>query len=162
MVQKQSITPDYGKFLLWENYSEELLLEYRQSVEEGLELSSYQELFEAVAKLPTGHDKRRFADLLSEVVQKAGMQENYPYTEPSDWEGILSCCQPWEKELPDVEKATLRQRISGAWYGRIVGCLLGKPVEGFHTDDLIPMLKDSGNYPMHRYILSTEVPSHLA
>ena len=48
MVQKQSITPDYENFLLWENYSEELLLEYRQSVEEGLELSSYQELFEAV------------------------------------------------------------------------------------------------------------------
>lgn len=160
MAQNQSIIPDYERFLLWENYSEELLLEYRQSTEEGLELSSAEELFEAVAKLPTGHQKKRFADLLFDMVQNAEMQENYPYEEPSDWEGICACCQPVEN-LPAVDENTLPQRISGAWYGRIVGCLLGKPVEGFHTEYLIPMLKDSGNYPMHRYILSTEVPAHL-
>ena len=161
MAQNRSITPDYENFLLWENYSEELLLEYRQSTEEGLELSRYKELFEAVSALPVGDEKRRFADLLFEMVQKAEKQPDYPYAEPSDWESICSCCQPWEKNLPDIDKNSLRERISGAWYGRIAGCLLGKPVEGFHTEDLIPMLKNSGNYPMYRYILSTEVPAEL-
>lgn len=162
MVQSKSINPDYDKLLLWEDYSQELLLEYRQSTEEGLELSAYKTLFEAVSALPTGHEKCRFADLLFEAVQNTEMQENYPYEEPSEWEGICACSQPWERELPTVEDSTLRQRISGAWYGRIVGCLLGKPVEGFHTEDLIPLLKNSGNYPMERYILSTDVPAELA
>lgn len=161
MSQNKSITLDYEHFLLWENYSEELLLEYRQSVEEGLEISNLKELFEAVSKLPVGEDKKRFADLLFDMVQRAKIQENYEYIEPSDWEEICSCCQKWEKELPNTEKLNLREHIKGAWYGRIVGCLLGKPVEGFHTEYLIPMLKNSENYPIHRYILSSEVPSEL-
>ena len=35
--------------------------------------------------------------------------------------------------------------------------MLGKSVEGIHTDELIPLLKNSGNYPMHRYILKSDI-----
>ncbi len=35
--------------------------------------------------------------------------------------------------------------------------MLGKSVEGIHTDELIPLLKSSGNYPMHRYILKSDI-----
>lgn len=41
--------------------------------------------------------------------------------------------------------------------GRICGCMLGKTVEGIHTDELIPFLKETGNYPMHRYILFSDL-----
>lgn len=35
--------------------------------------------------------------------------------------------------------------------------MLGKSVEGIHTDELIPLLKNSDNYPMHRYILKSDI-----
>ena len=35
--------------------------------------------------------------------------------------------------------------------------MLGKTVEGIRTNELIPFLKDTGNYPMHRYILKSDL-----
>ena len=57
---------------------------------------------------------------------------------------------------------SLEKKIAGAWYGRICGCLLGKPVECIRSDELIPLLKETGNYPMHRYILSTDITDEVA
>ncbi|MBQ1986373.1 MAG: ADP-ribosylglycohydrolase family protein, partial [Clostridia bacterium] len=51
----------------------------------------------------------------------------------------------------------LEDKIHGAWMGRICGCMLGKTVEGIRTDELIPFLKETGNYPMHRYILFSDL-----
>ena len=45
--------------------------------------------------------------------------------------------------------------------GRICGCLLGKTVEGIRTDELIPLLEQSGNYPMYRYIESGDVTPYM-
>jgi len=57
--------------------------------------------------------------------------------------------------MPDRE--TLRKKISGAWYGRICGCLLGKPCEGVKQDELTQFLRDSDNYPMTRYICRKDI-----
>lgn len=46
----------------------------------------------------------------------------------------------------------LRDRVKGAWLGRISGCLLGKPIEGIRYDNLKDILQTTGNWPMHRYI----------
>ena len=35
--------------------------------------------------------------------------------------------------------------------------MLGKSLEGIRTDELIPFLKNSGNYPMHRYVSSADL-----
>lgn len=51
----------------------------------------------------------------------------------------------------------LDKKIHGAWMGRICGCLLGKTVEGIKTDELLPFLKETDNYPMHRYILHSDL-----
>lgn len=45
--------------------------------------------------------------------------------------------------------------------GRICGCMLGKTVEGIMTDELHPFLKETGNFPMHRYIKSTDVTDEM-
>ena len=45
--------------------------------------------------------------------------------------------------------------------GRICGCLLGKTVEGMRTDELIPLLEQSDNYPMHRYIRASDVTADM-
>ena len=86
------------------------------------------------------------------MISEAQQREDYAYNEPSDLESIraLRKAHPFNMVMPSNEQ--LKEKIHGAWLGRTVGCLLGKPVEGFMTEDLLPVLKNSGNYPMHRYM----------
>ena len=39
--------------------------------------------------------------------------------------------------------------------------MLGKPIEGIKTDELIPFLKETDNYPMHRYIYKSELSNEI-
>ena len=148
----------YDKLHEWELYAKQLPTELRQSLEEGLDLEKYLPLFDAVIALPTDEKKEKMADILFEIISDAPLRENYTYREPSDWEDILAACDTslWKKQGAALP-SDLKDHIRGAWYGRIIGCLLGKPVEGIRTNELLPLLKESGNYPMYRYILSTDV-----
>ena len=146
----------------WEVYGEQLFVEYQQCKEEGLDLKAYREVIAAVRKMPKGKVKDELADVLFGVVLNAKPIEGYPYEEPSDLDGIRALRKPYafaRKEISDKE--ALREKIAGAWYGRICGCLLGKPVEGIHLDELIPFLKETGNYPMHRYIMESEITDEI-
>ena len=149
-------TPSYESIHKWESYAAELPTEYRQAIEEGLEIAEYEALFNATFAMPKGDAKDRISDVLFDLVLNAPTREDYPYDEPSDLDGIRALCKPYpiQGALPDED--TLRDRIHGAWLGRVIGCLLGKPVEGIRTNELHPLLKASGNYPMHRYILSSD------
>ena len=142
----------------WELYSAVLGVEYRQSVEEGLDVERYADLFRAVEALPPEDidAKDQLADTLFGMIVNAPIREGYPYREPSDLAGIRALRVPYPVtgEIPAEE--ALLDCIHGAWLGRICGCLLGKTVEGIRTNELIPFLQESGNYPMHRYILSTD------
>ena len=155
--------PDDGSELKgWESYSDNLNLEIRQSTEEGLDFSEYEDFISAVAKLPKGPRKEKAADIVWDVMSHAGMVSGYGYIEPSDLEGIkeLRDTDLFEDFKCDSEK--LKSKVKGAWYGRIAGCMLGKTVEGMRRNELIPFLQNSGNYPMHRYILSTDVNEEIA
>ena len=148
----------YDKMHEWDLYAKQLHTELRQSLEEGLDIATYRPLFESVIAMPLDENKEKMADVLFDIVCKAPLREDYAYREPSSWEEIRALCDEslWNGENKTAP-ADLRDRVRGAWYGRIIGCLLGKPVEGIRTDELLPLLKGSGNYPMHRYILSSDV-----
>ena len=88
--------PDDGSELKgWESYSDNLNLEIRQSTEEGLDFSEYEDFISAVAKLPKGPRKEKAADIVWDIMSHAGMVSGYGYIEPSDLEGI--------KELRDTD-----------------------------------------------------------
>ena len=158
----KQIQPEYESIHDWEAYSSELLIEYRQSIEEGLDVAQYKTLFEAVAKMPKGEQKEKMADVLFDIVKNSKQVSNYKYNEPSDLEKIRFLRPEFEyKEGKKLTAAALKDKILGAWNGRICGCLLGKPVEGIKTDELHPILKESGNYPMHRYIKSTDITDEM-
>ncbi|MBQ8407283.1 MAG: ADP-ribosylglycohydrolase family protein [Clostridia bacterium] len=157
----KEIKPKYANIPSWESYSSNLLTEYRQSIEEGLDISSYEDLFNAVAKMPRGDQKERIADVLFEIVQDAKICADYVYDEPSDLSAIRTLCKAHSFEKREPDQSTLQDKIHGAWLGRICGCLLGKPVEGIRSHELIPVLKASGNYPMHRYIRSTDITEEM-
>ena len=140
--------PKYANMHEWELYCEGLETEYRQSVEEGLDISSYKALFDAVSKMPRGENKKRMADVIFDIVRNAPMTVGYAYNEPSTLEGIRALRKSYDLPKPSFESDELFKKIYGAWMGRVCGCLLGKPFEGMRTDRLIPFLKQTENYPM--------------
>ena len=155
MKGTNQIKPQYANIHDWEFYSSNLLTEYQQSIEEGLDIEAYKDVFLAVSRLPKDERKKKLGDILFDVVISANQKEGYPYMEPSDLETIRNLRTPYSYKKNNTIK--LENKIHGAWMGRVCGCLLGKTIEGIRTDELIPFLKETGNYPMHRYILHSDL-----
>ena len=154
------IQPDYEKQHTWESYAADLPVEYRQCLEEGRDVAAYADLFGAVSRLPAGAHKARLADALYELVTDAPMRPDYPYREPDALEEIREL-RPAAGFAARAADEKLEDRLRGAWLGRICGCLLGKTVEGIRTEELHPLLRASGNWPMHRYIRSTDATEEM-
>ena len=160
MSFNEMVKPQYTNMNDWEFYASSLLTEYQQSIEEGLDIETYKDLFEIISKLPKNEIKKNLGDVLFEIVLKAKQKDGYSYNEPSTLGGIKEL----RKEhivLDKVDKKHLKSKIHGAWMGRICGCMLGKTVEGIRTNELIPLLKETNNYPMHRYINKSDINEEM-
>ena len=155
------IKPDYEALHEWELYSKSLQYEYMQCVEEGLDVKKYKSLFDAVIAMPADEYKEKMADVLFELVSNAKTVEGYPYLEPSDLDEIFALCKEYPLQAKTLSEEELREKIRGAWYGRICGCLLGKPVEGVSCDDLKWLLQKTNNYPMTGYILKSTLTEEM-
>ena len=156
MNNTEVLKPQYKNIHDWEFYSSNLETEYKQSIEEGLDIEAYKEVFASVSMLPKGEIKKRFGDILFDIVSTAKIREDYSYVEPSDLNQIQMMRRGADEKYP-YDKERLKDKIHGAWLGRICGCMLGKSVEGVRTNDLIPFLKETNNYPMHRYIYRSDL-----
>lgn len=155
----REIKPQYQNIADWEFYSSYILNEYRQSIEEGLDIGQYSDVFKAVSQLPKNEIKKKLGDVLFSVISGAKQMKDYKYNEPSDLDSIKELRAHYSYNtsgIKDIEK-----KINGAWFGRICGCMLGKPIEGIRTDELIPFLKETDNYPMHRYIYKSELSNEI-
>lgn len=155
------IIPSFEKQPTWECYSKELDVEYKQSIEEGKDIEQYKELFDSIIRLPNNKYKDKLADVLFDLVTEAPIKEGYPYYEPSTLEAIREARKPYKLEMTMPDKESLEDKVLGAWYGRICGCLLGKPVEGIMSDELQELLKRTGNFPMTRYIDKEEITDEV-
>lgn len=160
---EKKILPLYSEQHRWESYAEMLLTEYRQSIEEGIDIQSYKNLFEAVYQMPKNEYKAKIADILFELIRTSPKIADYPYDEPSALEEIQRKSKGSLQPLTasKIDEKRLKNKITGAWYGRICGCLLGKPIEGIHTDELHPLLKETNNYPLHRYLLNSDLSENI-
>lgn len=144
-----------------EFYSSNIMTEYRQCIEEGLAVESYKDLFTAVSRMPLDENRERMADVLFDIVSNAPTADGYGYDEPSTPDGIKWCRDATVPKKVSPDMNTLEDKIRGAWYGRISGCFLGKPVEGIRTDEFNAVLKETGNFPMTRYIRRSELSDEL-
>ncbi len=156
MKQTQSVKPQYQNIHDWEFYSSNLLTEYQQSFEEGLDIEKFKDVFSSISRLPKGEIKKKLGDVLFEIVTSANRREDYPYVEPSELEKIKSLRK--KDDFSSVYRSdTLENKIHGAWMGRVCGCMLGKTVEGIRTNELVSFLKETENYPMRRYIYRSDL-----
>jgi hypothetical protein len=82
--------------------------------------------------------------------------------EPSDLDAIrkLWAAPPALPAVPSP--ATLRDRIHGAWLGRAVGCLLGKPVEKIPRAGIREILEATGRWPLAGYFTAHGLPTDVA
>lgn len=159
---KTVLAPAYDIPAAGDRYAEHLDTEFRQCMEEGLEVASYQKLFEAIREMPRGKEKDDMAEAAFRLICKAEIRSDYPYREPSGLEEIRALRRPFAFDAKYPEESVLREKIRGAWLGRVCGCLLGKPVEGMRLDELIPFLRETGNYPMTRYIRKDDATDEIA
>lgn len=157
----KEIKIDYNNVDALNRYPSDMMAEYKQSLEEGLDVEKYKLLFEAVAGLEDGKYKTRLSDVVYEMVINAPLRTDYKYNEPLNLEEIKTLRKPFGFDSSMPKADTFRKKLLGAWTGRACGCLLGKPIECIRSDELIPLLKETGNYPMNRYILSSDITDEV-
>ncbi|WP_324716583.1 ADP-ribosylglycohydrolase family protein [Carboxydochorda subterranea] len=77
---------------------------------------------------------------------------SFPYQEPQDFQDIQKTL-PASAELPcPGDPDVLYDRIYGAWLGRVAGCMLGKPIEGWSRTAIRRYLEATGYWPPTDYL----------
>lgn len=141
----------------WEVYSRALDTELRQCADEGRDVAAYADVVAAVSALPLGATREELADTLFNALTSAPLRPDYPYQEPDELDAIRAArpeSRPEPRPLP--ARDVLSDRVRGAWLGRICGCLLGKPVEGWSSHDIEALARAQGNWPLERYLTRDE------
>ncbi|MFB9903991.1 ADP-ribosylglycohydrolase family protein [Allokutzneria oryzae] len=80
--------------------------------------------------------------------------------EPTALDEIEALCPQWIDDLgarePDLDQ------VHGAWLGRAVGCLLGKPVEKIPREGIEEIARATGNWPIRQYFTEVGLPEDIA
>jgi ADP-ribosylglycohydrolase len=132
-----------------------------QCEQEGKDTAPLADEFERVLALDHADaGNQRSVEALLDATADLPVRPGFPYAEPSDLEGIRALRPAGGGGLPAAPApAELEDRVYGAWVGRCVGCLLGKPVEGWRRDRMWGYLRDLGRWPLSdffRYGVASE------
>lgn len=143
-------------------YTARVYYDWQQAKDEGRDVAHLKEVCQSIQKRFYSDDRQvtlndyETACTLEKQMRNAPLLKDARYIEPSDYEEIL-------KERPEnrwnavhkaihVSEEQRKEHILGGWTGRVAGCLLGKPLEFWKCKNLISMLKETGNYPVTRYV----------
>lgn len=152
--------PEYANIHISDLFSDHIYTEYMQSYDEGRDIGGYEALFKEVFNMPQSKYRDSISKQLFDMAAQLPQRKDYKYTEPNELPEIKKLrneMQPCKAMVP----VNYEEKLKGAWYGRIIGCLLGKPVEGIFADKIRILLDASDNYPLHRYMVSTDITKEL-
>lgn len=144
----------------------DLETERLQCLQEGKLLGELEAELARVAALnlddPTDTAAQAAAGELLDRTAALPVRAGFPYHEPSDLEAIRAARPASRPALPPLRltAAELRDRAYGAWLGRVCGCLLGKPVEGWRRERMWGYLRETGRFPLQGYF-SLEAPPEV-
>jgi len=143
----------------------DLTTEHSQAIDEGRDLGPLEKEFERLQAVPAAaepwrnilgnkRDAQWLADAsaLLDAVQLRPIRKDFPYHEPSDLPSILAA-RPKQPRLPKWHgsKPEFLRRLHGGLLGRICGCLLGKPIEGWDQNSMRVAAAATGNWPLTNY-----------
>lgn len=144
--------------LRWTYYSDMLEDEYKQCISEGKNISGYRDRIDRILQMSDSHEREVLAEILMAEMGQETVHKDFEFIEPSDLEGIMKLLSPGHEVIYQVNSLSYEEKIKGAWYGRVIGCLLGIPVEGWSREKIISYLKASDQYPLQGYISSSQNP----
>lgn len=149
IMDNAKISQKASAYLHKEETLELLGHEITQLEEEGKDVTDeIKERFSRLKKEGIPGEIEEFYNTLEDLEQRA----DYPYEEPSEIEEIRNKIPEVEITFPKIlDKDALYERIYGAWLGRCIGCLLGKPVEGWPRKKIEDYLKATDSYPLQDY-----------
>ena len=143
----------------------EVETELRQAREEGRDLSGVLAEFERLIAVPKPEktwysviggerDENWLRDVaaLIDTVQALPYRADYPYDEPDDLDAIRRA-RPASAPVAHWtgSEADWLERLHGGLLGRICGCMLGKPVEGWDRASIQATGEITGNWPLTEY-----------
>lgn len=135
------------------NYAEQLFDEWKQCRDEGRDVYYLKDLCSKISARAEKENLNDFALKIRGELVSSPISEDYPFEEPSELAEIQAAAPKKRHDFSlDISREELLDKLSGAWIGRISGCLLGKPIEGVMRTHIEAVLKQTGNYPMTRYI----------
>ena len=145
------------------NWKDLFALEYLQLYEEGYPVGDSTEPDFSASYLPDAVREASDPSSLTEsdwadaykclwAIRDQGIRSDFPFVEPDDFDSIIADADdiPNLQPLSDDEYA---ERIKGAWYGRIGGVILGKPLE-IHIDRqfIKTYLQSLDAYPLNDWV----------
>ncbi len=129
----------------WTNLRNLLKEEITQRGEEGCNIDGLADRLEGISRV------QDLMDFYWEL-RKLRTRSDFPYDEPSHLGGVKAsrpgASRRWQVKLDDA----MLDGVHGAWLGRIAGCMLGKPVEGWSRDEIRDYLTAVGEYPLSFYV----------
>ena len=140
--------------------------ELRQAREEGKDVDDVERRWFAAggapapgrgaSQEPVARDVRALAlELLDEL---DAIPRPLAAEEPDGFEEILAAAAPAPRTQPD----DLPARIAGAWLGRAVGCVLGKPVENIPREGIRAIAQATGNWPVRGWFTAQGLPDEVS
>lgn len=133
--------------------------EITQLGEEGRETTELQGIIDAAEC--GDRDEREGLARFWELAREAPERDDFPYEEPDAWEAIQDVCTMDTSAAPLPDEEILHDRIYGAWLGRCVGCMLGKPIEGRSRAQIRALLEAADEYPLQDYFPAIENPGDV-
>jgi len=98
----------------------------------------------------------RDADEMLDELERAERGARWSFVEPDDLAGIRAESE-WPDEVVPVEvDSGYAQAVQRAWTGRVVGNMLGKPVEGWSRDAIHRLLQHRDAWPLTDYFPAPE------
>ncbi|WP_147916812.1 ADP-ribosylglycohydrolase family protein [Ruania zhangjianzhongii] len=102
--------------------------------------------------------------LAREVLAELAALQPVSAGEPDEWSAIAALLpaksRPATAELTGAASPHLAEigRVRGAWWGRSVGCLLGKPVEKIPREGIEEIARATGTWPITGYFTAVGLP----
>jgi ADP-ribosylglycohydrolase len=107
----------------------------------------------AMVRKDAPYEAARRAAALAESLEALSPAADFPFHEPSELEAIRAARPGGPRKIAvGLTPEVLENRTLGAWLGRVAGCMLGKPVEGWSRERIRDLLDACGLERLDDYV----------
>ncbi len=141
----------------WLYYTELIVDELAQAQAEGKNVPP--EEVEAILDIADEKEREERARQWMLKTENLPLPDALEQDEPNTWEGIQAQLDSRAKAEHPVDRQGFPARLRAAWAGRMSGCLLGIPVEGWTREKIAALMEATGQDPRRTYFTSHLAPA---